>query len=101
MIWWRGTGEGRGHSGGVEPPAMQGYLASLLGIQGHLAHEKHPSRTTLQWPYAQGPMVILEGWVFFERGTPVTIWWRGTGEGRGHSGGVEPRSAGGVTYPKL
>ena len=33
-------------------------------MQGYLAQKKPPPRRTLQWPYAQGPMVVLGGWVF-------------------------------------
>ena len=41
-------------------------------LQGYLAHKKTPSRRTLQYAYAYGPVVVLGGWVFYEeRGTPV------------------------------
>ena len=30
-------------------------------VLGYLAHQKHPPRRTLQWPYAQGPTVIQGG----------------------------------------
>ena len=54
---------------------MQGVpslIASGLRVQGYLAHKKHPLHRTIQRDYFQGPMVVLgEGAVFSERGTPV------------------------------
>ena len=44
---------------------------ALLGCTGYLAHKKHPPRRTLQKPYAQGPMVILWGWVFLMSEEPL------------------------------
>ena len=42
-------------------------------LQRYLAHTKTYPPKTLQWQYAQGPMVALEGEaVSYERGTPVT-----------------------------
>ena len=42
-------------------------------IQGHLAHEKQPPRRTLQEDQAQGPMVILGGWVFRMSEVPLYV----------------------------
>ena len=43
----------------LDPPARA--PASPRAIQGYLAHQKqHPPRN-LQWSYAEGPMVALEG----------------------------------------
>ena len=40
--------------------------------QGYLAHKKYPPPRTLQWDYAQVPMVFLGGGlVSYERGIPV------------------------------
>jgi len=40
--------------------------------QGYLTHKKPPPLRILQWPYAQGPSVVLGGRaVSYERGTPV------------------------------
>ena len=40
---------------------------------GYIAHKKHPSRRTLQHPYAEGPMVILWGWVFLMSEVPLYV----------------------------
>ena len=43
-------------------------------VQGYLAHETPPPHRTLQWPYAQRPMVIQGGvGVPYERGPPVNF----------------------------
>ena len=44
----RGDGEGAEEGGGAD-------------IQGYLDFQKSPPRRTLQWAYAQGPMVVLGG----------------------------------------
>ena len=46
----------------------------VQGIQmhGYFAHKKPPHPRTLQYAYAQGLMVVLEGVTgSYERGTPV------------------------------
>ena len=49
---------------------LQGYLAHK--IQGYLAHKKTPPTRTLQWAYAEGPMVVLWGGALsYEQGIPV------------------------------
>ena len=40
-------------------------------LQGYRAHKKHLPRRTPQYPYAQGPMVILWGWVFIMSELPL------------------------------
>ena len=41
-----------------------------LNLKGYLAHKKHPSRRTLQQPYASGPRLIVWGWaISIYRGT--------------------------------
>ena len=46
----------------------------LCLLQGHLAHKKPPHPSDLQQGYAQGPTVVLgEGTVSYERGTPVRL----------------------------
>ena len=41
-------------------------------VQGYLAHKKQPLPRTLQYPHAQGPMVVQGGGVIsYEQGTPV------------------------------
>jgi len=45
--------------------------ARPVALEGYLAHEKPRPLRTLQWDYAQGPMVALRGGaVSYERGTP-------------------------------
>jgi hypothetical protein len=46
----------------------------LQELQEYLAHKKQPPPSTLQWDYAQDPLVVLGGGaVSYERGTPVCI----------------------------
>ena len=52
-------------------------------VQGYLAHKKQPPRRTLQYPYAQGPMVVLEGWVFLVSEVPLQGVWCGANTPRG------------------
>ena len=40
-------------------------------LQRSLAHKKTPLRKTLQWPYAQGPTVVLGGGQFFVSEVPM------------------------------
>ena len=40
-------------------------------VQGYLAHKKQPPRRTLQYPYGQGPRVILDGWAFLMNDVPL------------------------------
>ena len=39
--------------------------------QGHLAHKKEPPPRTLQYDYAQGPMVVLGGGLFLMSEVPL------------------------------
>ena len=64
--------------------------------QGYLAHQKTPRRRTLQQPYAQGPMVILAGWVFLMSEVPLYLGvshgagWRGVSREEEEHGGLVP-----------
>jgi hypothetical protein len=51
---------------------LVGRWAFLMGeVPLYLTHKKrHPART-LQWPYAQGPMAILGGWLFLMSEAPL------------------------------
>ena len=45
----------------------------VTALQGYLAHKNPLPRSTLQWPYAEGPMTALGGRdVAYERGSPVS-----------------------------
>ena len=49
------------------------FKTQVVRLQGYLVHKKPPAHRTLQWGYAQDPMVVLgRGAVSYERGTPVT-----------------------------
>ena len=48
------------------------FLAAVRApIQGYLAYKKPPPRRTLQQEYARGPMVVLQGGLFFMSEVPL------------------------------
>ena len=59
-------------------PTMQGIPEQLMktdqwdcSVQGCIDHEKQPPPRTLRQAYAQGPMVVLGGWVFLMSEVPL------------------------------
>jgi hypothetical protein len=44
-----------------------------MALHGYLAHENPPFRKTSQQPYAQGPVVILGGWVLLMSEVPPYV----------------------------
>ena len=46
-------------------------LLIIRPLQGYLAHKKLLPPRTLQWAYAQGPMVVLGGVNFFMSEVPL------------------------------
>ena len=63
---WSGA-DRRGHGAG---PVRAHNLVLMREVQRYLAHMKHPSRRTLQQPYASEPLVILGAWVFLRARCP-------------------------------
>ena len=53
------------------PSVYHKYLPGSQRVQGYLVHETPPPRRTLQWPYAQGPVVVLGRWVFLMSEVPL------------------------------
>ena len=64
-------------------PDRQGQNLVMTALQGYLAHNNPPPLKTPQWPYAEGPVVILGGWVFLRSEVPLL----GRKGGRGTSVG--------------